>query len=110
MELSAIKRGRQAIRAARKNAPYHDRRRLNRKEFHIYINSVCEAMAGGEEVKTKGSEASFELESNQPDGQDEMRFSGLKLLVVVLPDPFRGMRTRRNSQGLKCESRGDQIN
>ena len=50
MELSAIKRGRQAVRAARKNAPYHDRRRLNRKEFHIYINSVCAAMAGGEEV------------------------------------------------------------
>ena len=50
MDASAIKRGRQAIRLARKNAPYHDRRRLNRKEFHIYINSVCEAIAGGEEV------------------------------------------------------------
>ena len=53
MEASALKRAKQAVRAARKHAPYHDRRRLNRKEFHVYINAVVEAMVGGEEVRAE---------------------------------------------------------
>nr|CAB3241204.1 EF-hand calcium-binding domain-containing protein 5-like [Phallusia mammillata] len=50
MESAALKRGRQAVRQIRKNSPYHDRRRLNKNEFHVYINTVCAEMAGGEEV------------------------------------------------------------
>ncbi|CAK8684544.1 EF-hand calcium-binding domain-containing protein 5-like isoform X3 [Clavelina lepadiformis] len=50
MENSALKKGKQAVRQARKHAPYHDRRRLNRKEFHVYVNAICDAMSGGEEV------------------------------------------------------------
>jgi len=51
MEASALKRGRHAVRQMRKASPYHDRRRLNKKEFHVYINTVCSEMTGGEEVR-----------------------------------------------------------
>nr|XP_026695158.1 EF-hand calcium-binding domain-containing protein 5-like [Ciona intestinalis] len=50
MESSALKRGRQAVRQLRKHTPYHDRRRLNKPEFHVFINTVCTEMSGGEEV------------------------------------------------------------
>ena len=51
VEANALKRGRMAIRIMRKKQSYHDRRRMNRKEFHVYINKVCDEMAGGEEVR-----------------------------------------------------------
>uniref|UniRef100_H2Y3N1 EF-hand domain-containing protein n=1 Tax=Ciona intestinalis TaxID=7719 RepID=H2Y3N1_CIOIN len=51
MESSALKRGRQAVRQLRKHTPYHDRRRLNKPEFHVFINTVCTEMSGGEENK-----------------------------------------------------------